>query len=241
MPDLLGPVIVDALTRAVASPGGVPLYGSKTANGLFSATSSCRKAAQHCKDEGWLRVVRSEARGKSIHEVCALTEKGLAHLLAQVDAKPVLHELVRALDASKTQVAELVETALQGQLTLESLRKTAEQALRKLEQPPVTGHAPMTNGNGAAKYHDTPDASAAILAALTRWQALEDCPLVELYRQVHNEIATLTIGQFHDALRRLHEQQRIYLHPWTGPLYDLPEPAYALLAGHEVAYYASKR
>jgi len=29
--------------------------------------------------------------------------------------------------------------------------------------------------------------------------------------------------------------------PWTGPLYDLPEPHFALLVGHEVAYYASSR
>jgi hypothetical protein len=42
-------------------------------------------------------------------------------------------------------------------------------------------------------------------------------------------------------LRSLHDRERIYLHPWTGPLYALPEPAFALLIGHEVAYYASLR
>ena len=52
---------------------------------------------------------------------------------------------------------------------------------------------------------------------------------------------SLTIGQFHDSLRRLHEMEKIYLHPWTGPLYEIPEPACALLVGHEVAYYASVR
>ena len=39
----------------------------------------------------------------------------------------------------------------------------------------------------------------------------------------------------------LHETSQVYLHPWTGPLYDIPEPPYALLVGHEVAYYASVR
>ena len=62
----------------------------------------------------------------------------------------------------------------------------------------------------------------------------------ELCRQAQKESPTLTIGSFHDGLRHLHEQQKIYLHPWTGPLYDLPEPSYALLIGHEVAYYAHK-
>jgi hypothetical protein len=51
----------------------------------------------------------------------------------------------------------------------------------------------------------------------------------------------LTIGRFHDGLRRLHDEGQAYLHPWTGPLYAMPEPAFALLVGHEVAYYASPR
>ena len=51
----------------------------------------------------------------------------------------------------------------------------------------------------------------------------------------------MTVGRFHDALRQLYEMNRVYLHPWTGPLYEIPEPLYALLAGHEIAYYASPR
>jgi hypothetical protein len=43
------------------------------------------------------------------------------------------------------------------------------------------------------------------------------------------------------VLRQLREQQQIELHPWTGPLYAIPEPVYALLCGHEVVYYARKR
>lgn len=68
----------------------------------------------------------------------------------------------------------------------------------------------------------------------------QDCPLPELYRKLEPG-ARLSIGHFHDCLRRLHEENQIYLHPWTGPLYALPEPAYALLVGHEIAYYASVR
>ena len=53
-------------------------------------------------------------------------------------------------------------------------------------------------------------------------------------------VPELTIGAFHDTLRALQTAGDIYLHPWTGPLYDIPEPPYALLVGHEVAYYASR-
>src|SRR5207247_10526757 len=78
---------------------------------------------------------------------------------------------------------------------------------------------------------------------LSRWHdsVPGDCPLPELYRRLLDAHSDLTIGRFHDGLRALHDRECVYLHPWTGPLYALPEPAFALLIGHEVAYYASER
>jgi hypothetical protein len=78
---------------------------------------------------------------------------------------------------------------------------------------------------------------------LSRWHesAPGDCPLPELFRRLRDAHPDLTIGRFHDDLREMHDRERVYLHPWTGPLYALPEPAFALLVGHEVAYYASLR
>jgi hypothetical protein len=97
--------------------------------------------------------------------------------------------------------------------------------------------------------HVTPgEISEALMRALEKflenWQAanaLEDCPLPELYRSARQAYPTLTIGQFHDSLRCLHQREQIFLHPWTGPLYEIPEPTVALLVGHEIAYYASTR
>ncbi len=85
--------------------------------------------------------------------------------------------------------------------------------------------------------------AATILAVLQEWseQSRHDCPLPELYRGVCRRGEPPSLGQFHDVLRELHQQGAIHLHPWTGPLYSLPEPAYALLVGHGVAYYASSR
>jgi hypothetical protein len=87
--------------------------------------------------------------------------------------------------------------------------------------------------------------AAAVLARLSDWAASanagEDCPLPELFRSLTTREPQPTIGEFHDCLRKLHADGSVYLHPWTGPLYALPEPAYALLVGHGVAYYASLR
>src|SRR5262245_10748063 len=86
--------------------------------------------------------------------------------------------------------------------------------------------------------------TTTILAYLDRRQEsgrLDDCPLPELFAATHREHAEVTIGSFHDLLRKLHREGAIHLHPWTGPLYEMPEPSCALLVGHEIAYYASLR
>jgi hypothetical protein len=221
-------LILDALSRAAADPSGVPLYGGKTAPGLLPRTAAGKQGAQRCKDEGWLHTVRTKTKGKTVVEWCALTEKGLNYLLSQVNPRHVLEDLVRALEARQAEVGQLVAAAQETKVQFAGLAAVAEKALQLLPSsgPPVPG------------WRET------ILDHLARWQqtrATEDCPLPELYQEARQAAPALTIGHFHDGLRQLHDQQQIYLHPWTGPLYEIPEPPYALLVGHEIAYYASRR
>jgi hypothetical protein len=236
--------VLDALSRAVADPGGLPLFGTKKMPGLFTTTAAAKQVAQRCKDEGYLRVIASETTGKNVREICAITEKGLAYLLNQVSPKQVLEELVRTLEARQVQVGELVAAARQWQDGLNALRTTVEKVLQQIQNPGqsagsstgVPGPTPSSNGSETWL--------ADLVLHLTQWHtsgATGDCPLPELYRRAQRLSPSLTIGHFHDGLRRLHDQQRIYLHPWTGPLYEIPEPPYALLVGHEIAYYASIR
>jgi hypothetical protein len=235
-------LVLDALARAVADPGGVPLHGSKSAPGLFPTSAPAKQAAQHCKDEGYVQVVTTQAKGKTVQEICAITDKGLAYLLSQVSPRQVLEDLVRALEARQAQVGELVSTARQTQAGFDALRALAEKVLQQVHQRKAT--APLPCDKTEAAGNGTPTWTANVLTQLARWQAshtTEDYPLPELYRAVRSGAAALSIGQFHDGLRRLHEQGQIYLHPWTGPLYEIPDPPYALLIGHEIAYYASRR
>jgi hypothetical protein len=202
---------------------------------LFAPSAAGRSAAQRCKEAGYLHILRTEKRGRATREICAITNKGLAYLLRETSPRRILEEFLGALEARQQQAAELVAVARQMQTTLDALRATAEMILQQAPQPTVIG---PVSSNGAFA------ASSDLLVLLQRWQgsgASEDCALPDLYRQARERTASLTIGHFHDALRSLHEKQQIYLHPWTGPLYAVPEPSYALLVGHEVAYYASKR
>ncbi len=243
MADHSQPLIVAALTRAVAVPAGLALHGGKTAAGLFATSAAARRAAQQCKDQEYLQVLRTETKGRKSSEICALTDKGLAFLLSQVSPRPVLESLLQALEKGAEEVGKLLATAEQTRCSFASLKATAEKALAQLLQRPTpatpSAPGPLSNGsNGSGAW------KLAIIQHLRSWQqtnTLEDCPLPELLRVARRQYPSLTIGQFHDELRRLNEGEEIYLHPWTGPLYEVPEPPCALMIGHEVSYYASWR
>ena len=236
MADKSTSLVVDALRRALADPGGMRLYGGRT-SALFPANAGAREAALLCKNEGYLRVLRTEAKGKVTHEICAITEKGLAYLLSQASPKQVLEGLVGKLAAFRSEMGGLLTAARHMQAGFDTFQAAVEKVLEQLRKPAAV---PTSNGhgNGSEAWLGT------LLADLDRWQSThpaEDCKLADLYRQAQRVAPSLTVGQFHDGLRRLLDQGKIYLHPWTGPLYDMPEPAFALLVGHEIAYYASLR
>jgi hypothetical protein len=239
--DISHALVFDALTRAATAPDGLPLFAPRSGPGLFAATAAGKSAAQRCKDEGLLHVLRSESKGKLSQEVCGLTDKGLAFLLQHANPRPVLEAFVAALRDRQGCLEAILDSVRHSQHDLEALRAGATKVLERLarepQQPPASPWARNGCGHGG-------DVAAALRAQLTQWHEaglLGDCPLPELFQRLRPACPTLTIGQFHDELRLLHRAQEIYLHPWTGPLYELPEPALALLVGHEIAYYASLR
>ncbi len=257
-------LILGALGRAAASAEGAPLFAVRGGPGLFPATAIGRQAAQRCKEEGWLRSLAAEEpvaaplngsgdtavlvpkKSKSAAEICILTEKGLTWLLSQSSPRQVLEDFVRALESRQTEAAELLAAVRRMQTGFDALKTGAEKVLEQLPQPGAAAAPSETLMDRFQRFHQQPadDAPALLQARLVEWQASgasEDFPLPELYRRAQQIAPGLTIGGFHDALRRLHEAGRIYLHPWTGPLHALPEPPFALLVGHEIAYYASLR
>jgi hypothetical protein len=233
--DVAHTLVFDALTRAATAPAGVPLYTAKAARGLFAATAAGKSAAQRCKDEGLLQPLRSETKGKASQEVCGITEKGLALLLEHANPRPVLEAFVEALHERHVSLQAIQAGLQQSQQELAEFRAVALRVFERLGPAPSL---PSPAPNGAF------DISAALRTQLLQWHEaglLGDCPLPELFRRLRAACADVTIGQFHDHLRLLHQAQQIYLHPWTGPLYELPEPSLALLVGHEIAFYASLR
>jgi hypothetical protein len=232
--DKLSHLLLDALARAALAPTGSPLIGAKAAPGLFPATAPARQAAQRAVADGLIRL----ATGKPDQGLYTATDAGLAYLVRHTSPKQVLEDLARAIEGRHSQIDNLLSVAHETKTELAAIKCVLE----KLGEPGASA-------TGVLLENRTPVADAPgslqwlidLRQHLSNWDTAGDCPLPDLYQRLQAAHPALTIGRFHDGLRELHDREQVYLHPWTGPLYALPEPAFALMIGHEIAYYASLR
>ncbi|MCE9566896.1 MAG: hypothetical protein K8U57_33240 [Planctomycetes bacterium] len=282
MADKITQQLLDALTKAAAHPGGLPLHANKTEPGLFQATSAAKPAAEKCLADRFVKVVGSEQlKGKTSRDLYGLTDAGWDFLLAQVNPKQVLEDFVRVLEDRRGEVGELLVTARQMADSLQGLKEAVSRVLpvvsaSRIPQPSYPNRLAEPNpqtpfpkkeggfdlspsplgggvGEGSSEPEPVPTAVAVldeapavelapiILARLADWSEATDCTLPELFRSLSLLDSPPTIGEFHDCLRALAADGMISLPAWTGPLYAMPEPAYAMMNGHGIAYYASLR
>jgi hypothetical protein len=204
-------LVMTALSRAAAEPAGLPLFAGKTGPGLLPKAAAAKAVAERLLADGLLAGTAESAR---------LTDKGRDYLLDRANPRAVVEDFVRVLEARQGDVDQLLAAAGAMAQHLSGLRQAADAVLPKV----IAARIPADPLPGA------------IRTALQGAAAGVDCPLPDLYRRLPN---APTLGQFHDALRTLHASGAVHLHPWTGPLYAMPEPSFALLAVHEIMYYAA--
>lgn len=224
MADKFTQLLLAALGKAVLAPAGMPLHASKTVAGLFPATAAGKSAAQKARDEGLI----TENAGAFV-----ATPRGLAFLEENTSSKQVLDDLTRAVEARREQVDDLIAAATQMNAELGAIQGI----LGRLCVREASANSQPRAAETPATWLDDARSALAVWPSGTAG----DMPLPALYKHLAEGRAGLTVGQFHDGLRRLHDAEEVYLHPWTGPLYALPEPVFALMIGHEIAYYASPR
>jgi hypothetical protein len=245
---------LQALSRALADPAAKVLYGSRKQPGIFaSGAKAAKTAAQFCLDHGWLEPTdQFEGKGRSRKELYRLTPAGAQEALE--NSEPVT--LLRGAADSLKQNAEQLETIKSRvQETLTSLRRQMDnvsglkELVAKIQDrllPPDlarlesslqrAGSGPVPPGSSLA---DWLQGTLEYLADYQQRHPYGHCPLPELFHQV-GAPAGLSIGQFHDGLRRLVAQGKIRLHAFTGAAYQLQEEQFALVAGQEIKYYAER-
>ncbi len=91
------------------------------------------------------------------------------------------------------------------------LQARVERVLEHLERPQPSS-AERVNKQDA----DRQELLLTYLESRARTDTLADCPLPELYRHLQGGCPSLTVGQYHDALRRLSEDAEGIFAPLDG-------------------------
>jgi hypothetical protein len=242
--------ITAALARALAAPGGLPLVAGRHA-GLFAATASGKQAAAAALEQGLLQPVHSEVKGRTATPICVLSERGLEFLKAQAADPAVLRQVLVAVEACGRElsrlgqaVTELGQTFAQMHSLLASLTQTENAVSSPHGDRNGQAHLQRDSHTGTSVQPGAVPWEQAVAAELERWQQERggtDCPLPVLWHRAQQVDATVTLGKFHDLIRRWQQSHWVHVHPWTGPLHELPDPGIALLVGHAVIYYVSRR
>src|SRR5262245_18323614 len=95
-------LILNALTRALEAPAGVPLLAAR--NGLFPSTAAGKKAAQECRTRGLVRILRCDGNVKSAQEIVAISDEGLSFLLRETSPRKALEAILQALEDRRSEL-----------------------------------------------------------------------------------------------------------------------------------------
>ncbi|NBU72835.1 MAG: hypothetical protein EBS53_15565 [Bacteroidetes bacterium] len=203
--------IREGLAKAALHPEGLPIQSHRTTNGLFTSSKEGREAQETCLKSGWLEMSADSSEAR-------ITTLGWNHLASDPRLDLVFSELLRQIDSWRDQDRLLVQRVREHLSRLDHLRETVNlltQPQKASPQLPIESHLQHLSKPGV------------------------DVPLPVLFESILKEFPMATIGNFHDSLRLLKNTGRIHLHAWTGSLHDIPYPETALMAGHDIAYYAS--
>lgn len=233
-------LILDAVKAA--GTGEHRLFRSGKLPGLFpSRAGAAAEAAGAAVRDGLLETARTEVRGKVVTEWVKATPKGLAFVHDHDSPKSVLRELAGVLQTARDGLPgwtadtrrELSEFAARFEdraaavlARLDDLADRVEAALRRAEAT-----APAVAGPVAGVVPWAVDA----LAHLDRRRG-GACPLPELFAAVRERSPDLSLTDFQDGLRRLHDVRAVKLVPAD----DMPEPEYAIVVEGELVYAVTR-
>lgn len=252
--------LIEALRKGI---DGTPmrLQGSTADPGLFPGGQAGARLVQLARTEGLLEevpppepAVKPKGRGKPPVWV-VVTAKGQQLVRDQDSPRKLLEGLHEKLEARGIDLAEgvrqtqeqlagireavdVLEKTLRThfahfQQTAATLRTTLDQ----LGTPPVPVVSARPAPAPAADPGKWLDEVVAFVAGQKRLNSFNRPNLKVIFEHLRQTQPTLTLGQFHDGLRGLHQQRRIRLDPYTQALATLQDPEHALYLDREVKYY----
>jgi hypothetical protein len=238
--------LLEALKTALGTPGEHRLFRSGKIAGLFAArTGPAGDAAVQAIRDGLLETTRTEVKGKFVTEWVCATPKAVSFLHEHDSPRSILRELKDVLQATRTGVPAWMAEAKQEVAALsasfevraaamlarlDDLARRCEAALRRAE----------TTGSAVAEpvARVVPWATHALeyLDQRRDLGAASECPLPELFDALRARRPELTLTDFHDGVKRLHDLRAVRLLPGA----EITEPEYAVLAEGKLMYLVSR-
>jgi hypothetical protein len=249
-------LILEAMHRALVDPAAKKLHGTKANPGIFLASSAPAKtAAQRCLELGLLEQRgEQKTRGKA-EPLYGVTPAAIAYVLKHSPEQQTLNAAREGIDRLAQTAAACQDALAQVHQQADLLRDVVQQATARLQPPDVKTLLANVQAARAASANLSPPAAAAapnaprpelageLLTHLQQFKGqapMRPMDLPQLLRFARSKQPALTVGQFHDVLRRLMAGGQIRLSPFTQAMYQLPEPECAMIVGREIMYYVER-
>ena len=251
---------VEAILPLLADPAPRILQGTKTSPGIITGQSAIAKAAaETLKKRGWIKGTGEYIKvGKIRKELFMVTGAGIAAAYDHSSGRVLLDAALAAAERLQEEVRvrgdelRAVRDRLGGleeatESLTEMIRRTGEQ----LEPPDLSSFSIAGGGTDDAADGSASDATRAGGRAGHRpsWhdEAVElvgeriyshSLTLTELYEALRRR-RDLSLSEYHEGLRKLHQDKRIKLRPYTGSLKELLGEPTPLYLNGEVMFYAA--
>jgi hypothetical protein len=162
---------------------------------------------------------------------------------AAAQVQQTLEEQFRLLRQTVQEALEQARDVVAGQFQslgrlsqlMDLVQGAVERAGRETPAPAVSPPAPSSGAPPNASW------TGEVVPFIRERRAhggTDECPLHEIFNYLKQRQPGLTVGNFQDGMRQLHNAQQIRLSGWNRPLEDIPEPNLALFVAHKVMYYA---
>lgn len=235
-------VLLEALKAGALHAGEMRLYQRGRLPGLFGQRTRLNaEVAAEAIGEGWLEQTRTETVGKATVEWVRVTRKGLDHLLRSESPARALDELRSVLALNQQGIPAWV-AEMHGRLDALTSAFAAEIAAIRERLDHLADRVGTSLDHLEAPAPNTIRWIQDALAIMHERQQVglgERCVLADLFTSLKEKHGDLTIRDFHQGLKRMHEQRLLTLLP-DLPNGAAPGPECALLDGPVVYYYVGR-
>jgi hypothetical protein len=212
-------LILEALERAVADAQPRKLHGTKANPGIFlSSAAPAKAAAQHCLKLGLLEQRGVQKSRSTTVPLYGPSPAGVQYLLEHDPVQQTLAATQSGVESLTRATIDCQQALTHVQQNLTLLREVISAAAARVQPPKVLAPTPSASPPpaGAADGLNALQSELVVYLQQQRRQSpLRPVELPQLLRFARSRHPALTLGQFHDLVRRMAEARQIRLSPFT--------------------------